>query len=227
MKNAAAAWDRGVADEHAQFLRELPLRHLDLGHAGADPVGAHHALGLAGGAAGEIDRGNVLGRNVRRLQRLWLEPRCQRQVVVAHLGGPQGQQVLEGGDPFLKRGRYFAEGGGVEHQGLDLGGFQDIGVIVQGAEGVQGRTDTARELHGGDVGQHFGLVGGDHCNATADAQALGLQCLHQLAGLLAHLAVARNLVAQEQAGLVVVAVEPLDQQVRHQGRLVQCFAGHG
>ena len=42
--------------EHADFLGEFPLGHLNLCHVGADPVGAHDALGFTGGAAGEVNR---------------------------------------------------------------------------------------------------------------------------------------------------------------------------
>ncbi len=92
---------------------------------------------------------------------------------------------------------------------------------------MQRRADAAGQLHGSDIGQHFRPVRGDHRHAAAHAQALALQRLNQLAGLLAHIAVAGDLVPQVQAGLVVVAVQALYQQMRHQGLLVQYLWVHG
>ncbi len=80
--------------QHAQFVGELPLGHLDLGHIGGNTVGAHHALRLAGGAAGEVDRGNFMGEHLGDDQRLWLEGVGQGQVVVSRLGGTESEQVL-------------------------------------------------------------------------------------------------------------------------------------
>ena len=64
---------QGGGHQHAHLFREFPLGHLDLRHVGGDPVGAHHALGFAGGAAGEVDRGNIVGGDIRGHQRLWFE----------------------------------------------------------------------------------------------------------------------------------------------------------
>ena len=91
---------------------------------------------------------------------------------------------------------------------------------------MQRCTDAARQLHGGDIGQHFRPVGGNHRYAAAATEAFCLQRLHHLAGAFAHFAVAGHLVAQEQAGFIVVAVETLHQQVGHQGRVVQVVVIH-
>ena len=74
--------------------------------------------------------------------------------------------------PYLDSERLVAiesgnEQRGVEHQRLDLRGLENVGVVVQGAQRVQGRADAAGELHGGDVGQHLGAVGGDDRDPAA------------------------------------------------------------
>ncbi len=131
MKNAAAAWESGCGDEHAQLFGELPLGHLYLRHGGADPVRAHHPFGLAGGATSEHHRGDVLGAYVGCLQRLRLEALSHCQVVFADLCGAEGKQVFQLRYFFLQCTRNLRENGGIEYERVDLGGFKHVGVVVQ------------------------------------------------------------------------------------------------
>jgi hypothetical protein len=91
---------------------------------------------------------------------------------------------------------------------------------------VQGAADAAGQLHGGDIGQHLGAVARDHGDALALDHARGLQRLHQLTGAVSDVRVGGDTAAQKQAGFVIVAVEPVDQQVRHQRRVVDGVFRH-
>ena len=116
---------------------------------------------------------------------------------------------------------------GVVDQGVNFRRLQHVGVILKGTKRMQRRADTAGELHGGDIRQDFRPVGGDNGDPTAHPQSPGLQGLHHLAGSLPHLPIGGDLVPQQQAGFVVVAVQALHQQVGHQGGLVQFVYTHG
>ena len=93
------------AHQHAQLLGELPLGHLQHRQVGAAARGRHHALGLAGGAAGVVDRAHVVGADVGRHERRRRESRGEREVVLADRAGSESQQVLQAraGVPSARR----------------------------------------------------------------------------------------------------------------------------
>ncbi len=118
------------------------------------------------------------------------------------------------------------EHGRIVDQGVDLRRLQHIGVVLQGAQGVQWCADASGELHGGDIGQDLRPVGRDDGDAAPHPQPFRLQRLDHPAGGLAYLPVGGDLVPQEEAGLIVVAVQAFHQQVGHQWRVVQGIGTH-
>ena len=91
------------ADEEARVFRPLPLRHLDHRHRRAAAVRAHHALGLAGRAAGVREtRRRLRPSTFGATQRLRRELRREREQVVADVARTERQQSRQLRAPLLQ-----------------------------------------------------------------------------------------------------------------------------
>ena len=159
-------------------------------------------------------------------ERLRREAPGEREVVLAHAGRSECQQVLQARQARLEFGGALVEGRRIVDQRLDAGVLQHVGVIVERAQRMQRRAAAAGNLHRGEIGQHLRTVAGEDRHPRSDAEAFRLQRLVHAARGRAHLGIAQHGVADEQAGPLVVAVQPVDQHVDHQRRFVDAVVAH-
>ena len=225
------------AHEEAGVLRPLPLGELHRGHRRERLREADDALRLAGGAAGVGDRGDVVGRQQDRLERPRLELRGSGDQVLADVG----QRVRHRADreDLLEAGALLQQAHGalgedrVDHEDADLGVVDDVGVVVERAEGVQRGAAVALGLARAEDEQHLGTVEGQQRPGGAAAGVEGLEGLDVLADPGRGLAAREDRVAQVHHRPRAVPLQGGDHEVAvvgagAQGALVLGLGrGHG
>ena len=220
------------ADQEADLVGPLPLAQLDRGHGRPTAVGAHDPLGLAGGAARVGDPGEVLGVDGRGHQRLRVEGGGEGVEVLAEVGGPEGQHVLQAGDHVGELADPIGEVVGVVDQGLGAAVGEHVGLVLERAHRVQGRRPGGVELVGRHGEEHLGPVQGQHRALAPRAEPLRPQGLGVAAHLVTHLAGGHGPLADVHRRGVGVLVQRVDQEVGREHRAVElrevgCDVGHG
>ena len=132
---------------------------------------AQRALGLAGGAAGIVQRGDV----VRAGEAAWrggpggLD---RLQQIDAVTGRTQGENGSDAGCPCRQLAAAIPERVGIDHQQLRLGILELEQLIVQRTQRMQPGDGEPRQLRGDAGAPAIGAVGGQERNPRPRRQAV-------------------------------------------------------
>ena len=191
-------------DRDPQVIGELPLGHLDPRHRLPHAMAHEHTLGAPGRAAGVDDRAQIIRADVGGFERRRLELVSEREVVVADVVGSEAEQreirVLR-----LELACALGEVVGVEHEALDLGVADHVGVVGERAHRVEWGQHAAVDERRRQVREHLRTILRQHGEAGPARHAPRPLGLDQLAGPAADLGVRRDPAGEMDARRVVVA----------------------
>ena len=111
----------------------------------------------------------------------------------------------------------------VDQQVLDLGVLDDVRVVIERAQRMQRRGAAAGHLVGAHREEHLGTVRREHGDPAALRQAHLGERLGVAADLLVDLAAGEHPLAEVDAGRILAALEPGEQQMGNENRLVGCL----
>ena len=187
----------------SHLVGPLQLRHHELGHRGATPIGVHHTLRLAGRATRVRERRQVLAIHRWSDERLRRERRREAHQVVTDVRLAEREQSPEPGDALAQLPSTIGEGR-VEQQRLDAGVFEHVGVVVERPEWVQRSVPTPAHHHRAHRVEDLDAVLRQRRHATPQLDALRAEGLDVPADLVAHLGRRAHLAIDVDGGAVSV-----------------------